>query len=373
MLKLLHISDIHLEAKFGFLGDKASQARGAIVKAFERSIDEAISNNVHFLIISGDLFDTPYPSQTAIDIVKKGIKKLEEKGIYTVIIPGNHDYLAAGSVYLSPEFSEGLNKLILFNNPKEIRRDIVDLNLSLYAKPNDTSKSLKSPIVSNDEVEQSKNEFDAQYKICIAHGSYEMGNGEMNYPIKKEDIANSKFDYIALGDWHGTKDVSHQDHKAFYPGSLEPLAIDQKSSGKALLVTVEKTTTVEEIQIGKINCEKLEIDITQAENIISIIEKNLDNLIDHNKNYMIQVDLIGDRDLQTRFEFEKIIEYFEEKYFFIKFNDKTKLKLTDLDLANYPDYTIIGKFIQNLRKRDDVDSGLIDQAIHKGVNLLDRE
>ena len=116
-LKILHTGDIHLGSKFSFLGEKATEYRRALVKSFESLADTAIEKKVDLVIISGDLFDSPFPSRTTIEIVKRVFKKLVDEGIYTAIIPGNHDYLAPSSIYTSGELTANSGKLIVFNDP----------------------------------------------------------------------------------------------------------------------------------------------------------------------------------------------------------------------------------------------------------------
>ncbi|MBN1332113.1 DNA repair exonuclease [Candidatus Dojkabacteria bacterium] len=369
-LKILHTSDIHLEAKVGFLGANASEFRKQLVNTFENLVNVAKEQKVQLVLISGDLFDTPFPSNTAIEIVKKTLLNFAEAGIYVALIPGNHDYMADGSVYKTKDLSQGNEKIIVFNDPNKQVFEIAELRVRLHAKANTTQKSQTSPLPQLNGV-AGQNPQDDFFNIALAHGSFEVkGEKSDNFPITQEEIENSGFDYIALGDWHGMLDTGAIKTRAFYPGSIEPLAVDQKNAGNVLIVSLEKgkEVKVEPLRVGKFEIVEFELDTSKTENILKSLEESI--TVTQGASWIVSVVLTGTKSIEKRIEVEKIEEYFAGRYFLFKITDKTELKLTEEDLQKYPEHTVIGKFIEIVEGRGDLDDLQKQKVLEKGVSLL---
>ncbi|MGC8584544.1 MAG: metallophosphoesterase family protein [Thermoplasmata archaeon] len=85
MCKFSHISDVHL-------GSLNRRLREINVQSFVNALETSENENVDFIIISGDLFDNPYPDISSIRKAIKKMKELRETGISIYAIPGSHDY-----------------------------------------------------------------------------------------------------------------------------------------------------------------------------------------------------------------------------------------------------------------------------------------
>lgn len=71
------------------------------IEAFNVLIKKSIDNNVDFILISGDLFNTSLPSIDYMKEVVKGLQKLKEFQIKVYLIPGSHDFSPSGKTMLS--------------------------------------------------------------------------------------------------------------------------------------------------------------------------------------------------------------------------------------------------------------------------------
>jgi DNA repair exonuclease SbcCD nuclease subunit len=83
--------------------------------------------------------------------------------------------------------------------------------------------------------------------------------------ITTEEIAASGLDYLALGHWHSVQRGQAGSTVWAYPGSPEPVALDQAGAGNVLLVTLDerdgrRQVTVEERRVGRTRVERLTID-----------------------------------------------------------------------------------------------------------------
>ncbi|MBI3190458.1 exonuclease SbcCD subunit D, partial [archaeon] len=76
--------------------------------AFEKAVDTCISEEVDFIIIAGDLFDTSIPP---IDVLRRAaskLRQLKENNIGVYVISGSHDYSPSGKTMLSVLEDSGL-------------------------------------------------------------------------------------------------------------------------------------------------------------------------------------------------------------------------------------------------------------------------
>ena len=94
-MKFIHCADIHLDSPLRGLeqyeGVPIEKARGATRQAFVNLVDRAISNQVGFVIIAGDLYDGDWKDfNTGLFFVKQ-MAILKEAEIKVFIVRGNHD------------------------------------------------------------------------------------------------------------------------------------------------------------------------------------------------------------------------------------------------------------------------------------------
>ncbi|MCR4284986.1 MAG: exonuclease SbcCD subunit D [archaeon] len=94
MVRFAHLADCHLG------GWRQEELRKLNLESFTKVIDSCISEKVDFILISGDLFDSAYPS---IEILKDSFaefKKVKDARIPVYIIAGSHDFSASGKTFL---------------------------------------------------------------------------------------------------------------------------------------------------------------------------------------------------------------------------------------------------------------------------------
>ena len=91
-MRLIHISDVHLDTAFaGRPAALRSRLRRASLEAFERCVSTALAEEVHALLIAGDLFDGPHLSFESERFLLRQLGRLAEAGIQVVYATGNHD------------------------------------------------------------------------------------------------------------------------------------------------------------------------------------------------------------------------------------------------------------------------------------------
>src|SRR2546426_10054302 len=97
-LKLLHVADVHLGKAFQMLGAQGAAQRRTLEDTFVRAVDLAIAQQVDVVLIGGDLFDSPRPSATLVDLAEHQLRRLDDRGIWVAMVAGNHDVAPDGFV-----------------------------------------------------------------------------------------------------------------------------------------------------------------------------------------------------------------------------------------------------------------------------------
>ena len=92
-VRLLHVADVHLGAPLGNFEGYAERRRQDVEAAFRRTIDAALAERVHAVLLAGDLFDSHRPAARVVDLARRELARLREAGIPVLAVPGTHDSL----------------------------------------------------------------------------------------------------------------------------------------------------------------------------------------------------------------------------------------------------------------------------------------
>ncbi|MFZ9215281.1 MAG: metallophosphoesterase family protein, partial [Sediminibacterium sp.] len=281
-VKFIHTADLQLAKPYGSIQDEAKRVklkdvRFEVFTSIKKMVEE---HGAKFVVIAGDMFDSPTPTNPE---VSKACKLIGAIKVPVYVIPGNHDHGGKGSVWYQDFFlreqasiAPNLNILlelkaieiehaILFPCPLLRRHESGDL--TSWLRTIDTSV------------------FPANKpKIILAHGTTQDFSSGSTLD-DEYDVANfidlarlpeNEFDYIALGDWHGTKKVGN---KAWYAGTPE---IDrfikgtENKPGHVLLVEADckKAPVVTEIRTTKVEWYEKEFEFID-ENSLDIFNAEI--------------------------------------------------------------------------------------------------
>lgn len=339
-IKIIQIGDVHLGAKFEGLGERGATHRKQIEKVFAKSVDLALEKGADLFLITGDLFDTDAPSDSIVDFARRQMEKFEKSKVRAVIIPGNHDFLSDRSVY-KKSFWNDLENVFVFNDPLIETKEYLDLDLTICAKALITKNSTESAILD-------KVSTNTKHSIMMAHGSFIAGESARSryfdqWPIIAEEIKNSKMDYIAIGNFHGLQDVSQGDVTAWYAGSPESIAFDQKNSGNVLLVEIDsKTVKVEPIKVGERMFDQVDLAL---DNISDSHELKSTILKDADRNLVRKVVLSGFVNPGIFIDEEALESELADSFFKLIIIDNSVPQLRDDDFEKYSSDLITGQFV----------------------------
>ncbi|MFM7312938.1 MAG: exonuclease SbcCD subunit D [Cyanobium sp.] len=249
MLRILHTADWQIGKPYGTVADEQKRFRlqQERIAAVGRIRDLVRLHRVQLVLVAGDLFDSPTPAPPAVLEVLEAIGDMQ---VPVLVIPGNHDHGAAGTVWHRDDFL------------RQQRQFAPNLQLLLERRPFllEQAVLLPCPLLRNQDSRDpcqwlqalDWNQLPADRpRLVLAHGGVQ-GFGGRDYAADEEAqlgannlidlqaLPAEHIDYIALGDWHNLKRVSEQ---AWYPGTPEPDRFDQgedNQRGQVLQVDVQR-------------------------------------------------------------------------------------------------------------------------------------
>jgi hypothetical protein len=232
VIKLLHTADWQIGKLFGqFEPDDANALAGARITTVENLAKFASAEGVDLILVAGDVFDAQGVADKTIHRLFNAMAGFAGPW---VMIPGNHDAGLAESVWTRAERIGAIpanvtvclkaEPLILTRPavallPAPLTQRITYTDLTEWFAGADTPAGLP--------------------RIGLAHGSVQgiLAEGiDSSNPIAAGRAEQGRLDYLALGDWHGTKQV---DARCWYAGTPETDRFRANESGQSLLVELD--------------------------------------------------------------------------------------------------------------------------------------
>ena len=257
MLRLLHSSDLHLGKRYGRMPEAL---RGRLTEArhgaLERLADAARASGAAHILIAGDLFDAETPAPATL---RQGFQAMAADPALTwVILPGNHDSLAADELW-----------------PRAAAEAPANVRLALSPRPMDLAPDavlLPAPCPSRRPGRDLTEWFDraetppGALRIGLAHGAVQSFGEEGAVDVLAPDRARrAGLDYLALGDWHGQVRI---DARTWYSGTPEPDRFLHRGPGAALAVTLDapgEPPAVAPMETGDFGWETAELALLPGE------------------------------------------------------------------------------------------------------------
>ena len=354
MPRLLHMADVHLGARHGDLAEAAALQRERQFDAFRRAIDAALEQSVDVVLICGDLFDSNGQPPRTVDRATTELRRLTDRGIRVVLIPGTHDAYDAGSLYRVFDLRQraGLpddsNLLTVLTSD---RRDIVfpELDLVVYGRVFDTKRAPRSPLADFFTVAETR----ARWKVAMVHGAmFIPGKVENDDVIFTEaEVAASGLDYLALGHWHSFLEGRAGTTTWAYSGAPEPVAVDQDGAGQVCLVTLTeqdgvRSVEVKPLTVGRTRFTKLDVDAAEVGSQTVLIER-LRALAD--PDLVLDARLVGISADSLEVNEDDVSAGLAGSFLRVRFRDLSVAALPEGALP--PPDTIAGRFILDMEAR----------------------
>ncbi|OZI66507.1 metallophosphoesterase family protein [Bordetella genomosp. 11] len=232
MVRVLHTSDWQIGKLFGqFDADDAAILADARFQAVERLAAAAAAHRVDMVLVAGDVFD----AQTVTDrTLHRLFNAMAAYGGPWVLIPGNHDAALSESVWTRAARLDAI--------PSHVHVCLVAQPLVL---PAHGVAILPAPLTQRNTYTDLTEWFAGAdtapglLRLGMAHGSVQgilADDIDSPNPIGADRARLGRLDYLALGDWHGYRQI---DDRTWYSGTPETDRFRGNTSGHALLVEID--------------------------------------------------------------------------------------------------------------------------------------
>lgn len=342
MVRILHTADWQIGRQYTrFAPDDALALAEVRLSAVGRIARLASEHKVDAVLVAGDVFDV----QTVSD---RSIRRLfNELAAYAgpwVLIPGNHDAALAESVWT-----------------RAVRLGAVPSNVHLALEPGVIELTeagiavLAAPLTQRHTYGDLTEWFDTAataeglLRIGLAHGSVEGVLAEdidSPNPIASDRAAKARLDYLALGDWHGTKRI---DERTWYSGTPEQERFKDNGAGQVLLVSIGSAGAVPQVDacaVGQHAWHKWQLELAVPTDLDQLLQR----LADLPAQSVLELSIAGRIDLASHGRLQEALSVAEARYRSLRC-DMTGLRLepTDEDMAALHADGYVGEVLAELR------------------------
>ncbi len=325
--RFLHTADWQLGKPFAGVADAEKRAllRQERIEVLKRTGAAAQEHAAEFIVVAGDAFDSPAATRDTVAAACAAIGAMQRP---VFLIPGNHDHGGPGSLWEQPFFLRQKEELA------------PNLHILLTPEPveTDTALLLPCPLLRRHENTDTTAwlrafETDSEKpRIVLAHGSVqgfggddddEESGGGMNQ-IDLTRLEDGRFDYIALGDWHGTKQVGP---RAWYAGTPEPDRFPRNDPGHVLLVAAARGALPEvtAVRTARIGWHELAFRFHDDTALTELSEQLKSLTGGRAQQDLLRLELTGALGITTAAELEKLLESWQARLLRLKLDNQTRL------------------------------------------------
>jgi len=334
----LHTADWQLGKPFASIRDEAKRHRVQHERllAVERLAGLVTEHRAQAVLVAGDLFDSPKATKATVSAACAAIGSMKAP---VFVIPGNHDHGGPGSVWEQPFFlreQEQLapNMTVLLKAEPVILEGAVILPAPLQRKHESTDPTawIRAALT----AEGGSIPTDRP-RIVLAHGTVQgftataeddddLGASIANW-IDLSRLPMDAIDYVALGDWHGVKQL---DSRAWYAGALEPDRFPRSEdyeTGQALKVTVHRggEPEVEKLPSGKLRWQELTFTFSEDTGLDLLAGRLEQSIGARGAEHLIKLTLEGSLGMDAYDKLEQRLESWESRLLRLKLNNRVTL------------------------------------------------
>ncbi len=233
MIKFIHTADIHLDSPLrgleNYPGAPAEALRLATRQAFDQVIDLCLEEQVDFLVIAGDLFDTDVKDfNTALEAAAQ-LRRLHQANIPVYLISGNHDSRQEMTRHVPwPD------NVTLFDHkkPQTVRHPTLPITLHGMSYPQREVTDNLVPLYPPPEPDR--------FNIGLLHTNAVASSQHASYaPCSVEELRSKGYDYWALGHVHEYKVLNEHPH-VIYSGNTQGRSVRETGVKGCVLVTLQE-------------------------------------------------------------------------------------------------------------------------------------
>lgn len=261
-IKFIHTADIHLgrELSYNGLYDSGNNSifKAAGKKAFENLVELAVSREVDFILIAGDLYDREARSVKASRFFLEKAEQLQEKDIDIFLISGNHDPAGVeNEIFELPEnvhyFSSEEVETFEYHKDGKLAARIIGQSYRQKFE----SRTMYNYYTAPD---------NSVFNIGLLHTALTKDNNRYVPVNKSELLTKREIDYWALGHIHQQQKLN-ENPAVYFSGTLQAHNISEEGPKGAVLVEVDSNLKSREkfIPLAPVVYQQLEINLAAEE------------------------------------------------------------------------------------------------------------
>jgi DNA repair exonuclease SbcCD nuclease subunit len=329
----LHTADWQLGKPFAGIADvqKRSLAQQERIQVIKRMGAIAAQQQAEFILVAGDLFDSSTASRTTVSAACSAIGQLT---IPVLAIPGNHDHGGPGSLW-EQDFFQREQSSLAPNFHVLLKPEPVDLDSAVIfpcpllrrAESADITEWLRSATAFGDR-------FSNKTRIILAHGSTQGFGSQFDdddasaaatNQIDLSRLPEEAFDYVALGDWHGTKQINS---KAWFSGTPEldrfPKGTEH-DPGNVLVVEASRggTPRVTPVRSARLGWHDFPFDFADDSGLAQFEERIASLVGQRAGEDLLRLQLSGSLGMEASTRLEQFLESLEARLLRLKLVNRT--------------------------------------------------
>lgn len=352
MARFLHTADWQIGRRYGrFEADDAAALSEARYQAIDTLATLAREQRVDAVLVAGDVFDAQTVSDRSLH---RSFGLMAGFDGPWLLLPGNHDAALAEGVW-----------------QRARRIGAVPPQVHVLDRPEPALfqaqgfAALPAPLTQRQTHADLSAWFDHAetppelLRIGLAHGSVTGALSELAdaaNPIAHTRAQSARLDYLALGDWHGSKRI---DARTWYAGTPEPDRFKSNDAGQALIVNIDgpgAMPRVEAVATARHRWFQIEHDLRLDSDVAQLLAR----LQELPAQSVIDLNLQGQIDLTAHQRLRQGLDAASGRHRSLQSHwDGLQLEPSADELARLHADGYVGQVLHDLRQRQQADG---DQA-----------
>jgi DNA repair exonuclease SbcCD nuclease subunit len=340
VVRFIHTADWQLGLKLRYLQpERAAQLRLIRFQTVRAIAAVARDRHADFVLVAGDVLDD---NGLGRDNLQQTADALRSFGDLPVgLLPGNHDAATADSALTRLELPPSVRVLAA--------REVARFGDALV---------YPCPLLRRHEMDDPTRWLPARepgdgVRVALAHGGvidFAIGaDSETPNLIDAGRVLEKGFDYLALGDWHGTFRFNS---RAWYSGAHEPTRFKESDPGAVLLVEIDAPGAeprVERIPVASTRWLTLDLELVDDQQV-GELRRRLDGLEERSLT-LLNLNVRGALSLAARDELDALLADYAERLVYLR-QDTSRLQTeaTDQDLGALRAEGFMASALETLRE-----------------------
>lgn len=292
-IRVLHCSDIHLDTFFlGLNEERSGERRRELRSSFMRLMQYVRDRGIQVVLISGDLFDNRYATNTTAELLIREFSGCPET--HFVVAPGRYDCLRDNPVYPSGRLPANVH---VFKGGELSSFDFDEYNLTVYGWAFEEENMSSCPLQERTVKDTSR------INMVCAYADVGGALDSTLCPVGEGTLKSFGADYYGFGSRHEAGDFVRFNPGMMYcyPGSLESTGFEECGLGGTALLQIDFTRgeqlsmDVKKIAFGHLRFVTERLDVTGVDSANEIIARITRLISDRHfgTNTALRVELVG--------------------------------------------------------------------------------